>query len=123
MVHDKFKDHSQIHLVKPLDYPSLLAVIDRSTFILTDSGGLQEESPSFNKPVLILRDTTERPEVVEVGAGVLVGTNQQKIIEEAEKLLIDQQHYEKMAHVENPFGDGQAAQRILDQIAKSYELA
>jgi UDP-N-acetylglucosamine 2-epimerase (non-hydrolysing) len=123
VVHDKFKDHSQIHLVKPLDYPSLLAVIDRSTFILTDSGGLQEESPSFNKPVLILRDTTERPEVVEVGAGVLVGTNQEKIIEEAEKLLTDQQHYEKMAHVENPFGDGQAAQRILNQIAKSYELA
>lgn len=87
VVHDKFKSHAQIHLVKPLDYPSLLAVIDRSTFILTDSGGLQEESPSFNKPVLILRDTTERPEVVEVGAGVLVGTNQQKIIEEAEKFF------------------------------------
>lgn len=80
VVHDKLKDHSQIHLVKPLDYPSLLAVIDRSNFILTDSGGLQEESPSFNKPVLILRDTTERPEVVEVGAGVLVGTNQQKLL-------------------------------------------
>ncbi|MES0794070.1 UDP-N-acetylglucosamine 2-epimerase, partial [Acinetobacter baumannii] len=99
---------------------SLLAVIDRSTFILTDSGGLQEESPSFNKPVLILRDTTERPEVVEVGAGVLVGTNQQKIIEEAEKLLTDSQHYQKMAHVENPFGDGCAAQRILDEIARTY---
>ncbi len=70
-----------------------------------------------------MRDTTERPEVVEVGAGVLVGTNQQKIIEEAEKLLTDPQHYEKMAHVENPFGDGQAARRILDQIAHSYELA
>lgn len=119
-MHDKFKNHAQIHLVKPLDYPSLLAVIDRSTFILTDSGGLQEESPSFNKPVLILRDTTERPEVVEVGAGVLVGTNQQKIIEEAEKLLTDSQHYQKMAHVENPFGDGCAAQRILDEIARTY---
>ncbi|MEX5741088.1 non-hydrolyzing UDP-N-acetylglucosamine 2-epimerase [Acinetobacter baumannii] len=120
VVHDKFKNHAQIHLVKPLDYPSLLAIIDRSTFILTDSGGLQEESPSFNKPVLILRDTTERPEVVEVGAGVLVGTNQQKIIEEAEKLLTDSQHYQKMAHVENPFGDGRAAQRILDEIARTY---
>lgn len=119
-MHDKFKSHAQIHLVKPLDYPSLLAVIDRSTFILTDSGGLQEESPSFNKPVLILRDTTERPEVVEVGGGVLVGTNQQKIIEEAEKLLTDSQHYQKMAHVENPFGDGRAAQRILDEIARTY---
>jgi len=123
VVHGRFKDHAQIHLVKPLDYPSLLAVIDRSIFILTDSGGLQEESPSFNKPVLILRDTTERPEVVDVGAGVLVGTNQQRIVEEAEKLLTNQQHYDKMAHVENPFGDGQAAQRILDQIAKSYDVA
>ncbi|HIE0667970.1 TPA: non-hydrolyzing UDP-N-acetylglucosamine 2-epimerase [Acinetobacter nosocomialis] len=121
VVHNKFRNHAQIHLVKPLDYPSLLAVIDRSTFILTDSGGLQEESPSFNKPVLILRDTTERPEVVEVGAGALVGTNQQKIIEEAEKLLTDSEHYQKMANVENPFGDGRAAQRILDEIAKTYE--
>ncbi|UUM29065.1 UDP-N-acetylglucosamine 2-epimerase (non-hydrolyzing) [Acinetobacter colistiniresistens] len=117
VVHARFDGHAQIHLVKPLDYPSLLAVIDRASFILTDSGGLQEESPSFHKPVLILRETTERPEVVQVGAGILVGTDQDKIIQEAEKLLSDQAHYAKMANVPNPFGDGKASQRILDQIA------
>ena len=117
VVHAKFAHHAQVHLVKPLDYPSLLAVIDRSVFILTDSGGLQEESPSFHKPVLILRETTERPEVVQVGAGILVGTDQAKIITEAERLLSDQAHYERMAHVPNPFGDGQASKRILDVIA------
>ncbi|WP_096911415.1 MULTISPECIES: non-hydrolyzing UDP-N-acetylglucosamine 2-epimerase [Acinetobacter] len=117
VVHARFDGHAQIHLVKPLDYPSLLAVIDRASFILTDSGGLQEESPSFHKPVLILRETTERPEVVQVGAGILVGTDQDKIVQEAEKLLSDQAHYAKMANVPNPFGDGKASQRILDQIA------
>lgn len=119
VVHAQFADHAQVHLVKPLDYPSLLAVIDRAEFILTDSGGLQEESPSFHKPVLILRDTTERPEVVQVGAGILVGTDQAKIIAESEKLLSDQAHYAAMANVKNPFGDGQASQRILDVIAQS----
>ncbi|MCH7336914.1 UDP-N-acetylglucosamine 2-epimerase (non-hydrolyzing) [Acinetobacter sp. NIPH 2699] len=118
VVHRKFPHYSQVHLVKPLDYPSLLAVIDRAAFILTDSGGLQEESPSFNKPVLILRETTERPEVVQVGAGILVGTDQAKIVAEAEKLLSDQVHYARMANVPNPFGDGKASQRILDQIAQ-----
>lgn len=118
VVHGKFSHHAQVHLVKPLDYPSLLAVIDRAAFILTDSGGLQEESPSFNKPVLILRETTERPEVVQVGAGILVGTDQAKIIAEAERLLSDQAHYASMANVPNPFGDGKASQRILDQIAQ-----
>ncbi|USA45688.1 UDP-N-acetylglucosamine 2-epimerase (non-hydrolyzing) [Acinetobacter sp. C26M] len=120
LVHAQFDGHAQVHLVKPLDYPSLLAVIDRASFILTDSGGLQEESPSFNKPVLILRETTERPEVVQVGAGILVGTDQEKIVAEAEKLLSDQAHYELMANVPNPFGDGKASQRILDQIADGW---
>lgn len=119
VVYGKFAQHSQVHLVKPLDYPSLLAVIDRAEFILTDSGGLQEESPSFHKPVLILRETTERPEVVQVGAGILVGTDQAKIILEAEKLLSDQTHYKRMANVPNPFGDGKASQRILDEIAEA----
>ncbi|MGB5888076.1 MAG: UDP-N-acetylglucosamine 2-epimerase (non-hydrolyzing) [Acinetobacter venetianus] len=117
IVHAKFSDHAQVHLVKPLDYPSLLAVIDRAEFILTDSGGLQEESPSFHKPVLILRETTERPEVVQVGAGILVGTDQGKIVNEAEKLLSDREHYNLMANAPNPFGDGKASLRILDQIA------
>lgn len=119
VVYAQFAEHPQIHLVKPLDYPSLLAVIDRAEFILTDSGGIQEESPSFHKPVLILRDTTERPEVVDVGAGILVGTDQQKIVTEAEKLLTDPSHYASMANAPNPFGDGKASQRILDKIARA----
>jgi len=119
VVYAQFAEHPQIHLVKPLDYPSLLAVIDRAEFILTDSGGIQEESPSFHKPVLILRDTTERPEVVEVGAGILVGTDQHKIVTEAEKLLTDPSHYASMANAPNPFGDGKASQRILDKIAEA----
>lgn len=118
VVQQRFAEHRQVHLVKPLDYPSLLAVIERSIFIMTDSGGLQEESPSFHKPVLILRDTTERPEVLHVGAGVLVGTNTALIIEHAEKLLTDPNYYNAMAQAKNPFGDGQAAQRILDKIAE-----
>lgn len=117
VVQQRFATHARVHLVKPLDYPSLLAVIERALFILTDSGGLQEESPSFNKPVLILRETTERPEVLHVGAGVLVGTDRAKIVAEAEKLISDSVHYRAMTEVENPFGDGQAAQRILDSIA------
>lgn len=119
VVYAQFAAHAQIHLVQPLDYPSLLAVIDRAEFILTDSGGIQEESPSFHKPVLILRETTERPEVVAVGAGILVGTDQEKIVREAERLLMDQGHYAAMAHAPNPFGDGKASQRILDQIAQA----
>ena len=119
VVYAQFATHAQIHLVQPLDYPSLLAVIDRAEFILTDSGGIQEESPSFHKPVLILRETTERPEVVAVGAGILVGTDQEKIVREAERLLTDQGHYAAMAHAPNPFGDGKASQRILDQIAQA----
>lgn len=119
VVYAQFAEHPQIHLVKPLDYPSLLAVIDRAEFILTDSGGIQEESPSFHKPVLILRDTTERPEVVDVGAGILVGTDQHKIVTEAEKLLTDPSHYASMANAPNPFGDGKASQRILDKIAEA----
>lgn len=120
VIHNRFDDHKRVHLVKPLDYPNLLAVIERSYFIMTDSGGIQEESPSFHKPVLILRETTERPEVISVGAGVLVGTDTPLIVKEAQHLLNDVSHYHKMSNVENPFGDGHASQRILDKIATSY---
>ena len=116
VVHQHFANHPQVHLLAPLDYPNLLNIMNRATFIMSDSGGLQEESPSFKKPVLILRTTTERPEVVDVGAGVLVGTDVEKIIHEAELLLNDPKHYQKMSQVENPFGDGLASQRILNRI-------
>ncbi|WP_026867828.1 non-hydrolyzing UDP-N-acetylglucosamine 2-epimerase [Hyphomicrobium zavarzinii] len=109
----------RIHLVEPLGYLELLAVMNRSTLILTDSGGIQEEAPSFGKPVLILRDVTERPEVVEVGAGRLVGTDAQRIVAGTVELLSDAVAYARMARAGNPFGDGFAAERIVDAITAS----
>ena len=116
VVHQYFEGHSQVHLLPPLDYPNLLNIMNQAYFIMTDSGGLQEESPSFNKPVLILRTTTERPEVVEVGGGVLVGTDKELIVYHAARLMDDVEYYRSMSQVQNPFGDGFAAERILQQI-------
>jgi UDP-N-acetylglucosamine 2-epimerase (non-hydrolysing) len=90
----------------------------RSHFILSDSGGIQEEAPSFHKPVLVLRDTTERPEVIECGAGRLVGTDAVRIFEEAALLLSNVEAYKQMSRAENPFGDGRAAERIVDVLAQ-----
>ena len=109
---------ARIHLVEPLDYPDLLRLMVRSFLILTDSGGIQEEAPSFHKPVLILRETTERPEVVEVGAGRLVGTNPDRIIAEASRLLNDPDEYARMSSAPNPFGYGHAAGRIVKILAR-----
>lgn len=117
VVSDAFKDMPQVHLLQPLDYPNLLALLQHAHLIMTDSGGIQEESPSYQKPVLILRTTTERPEVLDVGAGVLVGTDTDLIVSEATRLLEDTAYYAKRAYVKNPFGDGTAAQQILDRLA------
>ncbi len=103
----------RIHLVEPVGYPDLLRLMARSYLILTDSGGIQEEAPSFHKPVLILREATERPEVVEVGAGRIVGTNAERIVNEATRLLRDPKAYAEMSKALNPFGDGHAAERIV----------
>lgn len=116
-VHQRFADHPCVHLVPPLSYPKLMAVLNQAVFALTDSGGIQEECPSFGKPVLILRTTTERPEVLHVGAGKLVGTDTALIVQSAKELLEDPAHYQRMASAINPFGDGQASRRILDKIA------
>lgn len=118
VVESSFKDNKQVALLKPLNYPELMSVLDKAEFVLTDSGGIQEECPSFNKPVLILRETTERPEVVEVGAGRLVGTNINVIVDECKKLLNSEAHYKSMSNVKNPFGDGYASERILRSILK-----
>ena len=85
----------------------------RSYIILTDSGGVQEEAPSLGKPVLVMRDTTERPEAVDAGTVLLVGTNKDKIIKEVSSLLNDESYYEKMANTHNPYGDGQANSKII----------
>jgi len=105
-----------VHLIDPLQYESFLYLMDRSYFIITDSGGVQEEAPSLGKPVLVMRDTTERPEALEAGTVKLVGTDPKKIIEEAQKLLDDKIEYEKMSKSHNPYGDGKACQRIVEFI-------
>ncbi|MBE9106565.1 UDP-N-acetylglucosamine 2-epimerase (non-hydrolyzing) [Nostoc cf. edaphicum LEGE 07299] len=112
-------NHPRIFLTDPLDYGELVAAIGRSHLLLTDSGGLQEEAPSLGKPVLVLRDTTERPEAVVAGTAKLVGTTTENIVAAAAELLSDSDAYEAMANAINPFGDGHAAERIL-QIVQNY---
>jgi UDP-N-acetylglucosamine 2-epimerase (non-hydrolysing) len=109
-------DIGNIHLIEPLDYLPFVYLMDKSTLILTDSGGIQEEAPSLGKPVLVMRDTTERPEAVEAGTVRLVGTDVDKIATEASTLLTDAQAYQAMAFAHNPYGDGQACQRIAQAL-------
>ncbi|MEH2348700.1 MAG: UDP-N-acetylglucosamine 2-epimerase (non-hydrolyzing) [Nostoc sp.] len=112
-------NHPRIFLTEPLDYGELVGAIGRSHLLLTDSGGLQEEAPSLGKPVLVLRDTTERPEAVAAGTAKLVGTTSENIFATAAELLSNSDAYEAMANAINPFGDGHAAERIL-QIVQNY---
>ncbi|MEH2263888.1 non-hydrolyzing UDP-N-acetylglucosamine 2-epimerase [Nostoc sp.] len=112
-------NHPRIFLTEPLDYGELVGAIGRSHLLLTDSGGLQEEAPSLGKPVLVLRDTTERPEAVTAGTAKLVGTTSENIFANAAELLSNSDAYEAMANAINPFGDGHAAERIL-QIVQNY---
>lgn len=115
----ELKDVPRVHLLDPLSYPDLLKVMHKSTIILSDSGGLQEEAPSVGRPILILRERTERPEVVQVGAGILVGTDPDLIVKEALSILCDPVVYERMVTVPNPFGDGRASERIVDILESS----
>ncbi len=104
----------RIHLIAPLDYFHFVYLMTRSYLILTDSGGIQEEAPSLGKPVLVMRDKTERTEGIEAGVAKLVGTEINNIVENVENLLNDREVYERMARVANPFGDGKGVQRIVD---------
>jgi UDP-N-acetylglucosamine 2-epimerase (non-hydrolysing) len=106
-----------VRLVEPADYHQLVAWLRSARLVLTDSGGIQEEAPTFGKPVLVLRDTTERPEGVERGVARLVGTDEQRIFEEAERLLSDASAYAAMSNAGNPYGDGKAADRIAAFLA------
>jgi UDP-N-acetylglucosamine 2-epimerase (non-hydrolysing) len=103
-----------IFLIEPLSYLPFLALMQRSYFILTDSGGVQEEAPTLGKPILVMRNTTERPEGVEAGAAKLIGTNKSSIIENVRLLLKSNEEYQEMASVMNPYGDGKAAERIAN---------
>ncbi len=105
---------SNIHLIEPLDYLPFVYLMSRSYLIITDSGGIQEEAPALGKPVLVIRDTTERTEAVEAGTIKLVGTNPESICRETNKLLDDLAAYERMSFAQNPYGDGYAAKRIVD---------
>ena len=118
MVQEELGQTPGIHLTEPISYRDLLGVMSRCYLILTDSGGIQEEAVSFNKPVLVLREVTERPEVVEVGAGKVIGTKNERIVDEVSDLLVNQERYERMSTAKNPFGDGHAAERIVDILAQ-----
>ena len=107
---------SNVYLIDPLQYENFIYMMNKSYFIITDSGGVQEEAPSLGKPVLVMRDTTERPEAVEAGTVKLVGTNKDTIIKEAQKLLDDENEYNKMSKAHNPYGDGKACERIVEFI-------
>ncbi|MFJ6093449.1 non-hydrolyzing UDP-N-acetylglucosamine 2-epimerase [Pseudomonas chlororaphis] len=106
-----------IHLIEPLDYLPFVYLMNRSYLILTDSGGVQEEAPSLGKPVLVMRDTTERPEAVEAGTVRLVGTEKEKITSNLRELLLDSDAYQEMSFAHNPYGDGNACARIINTLA------
>lgn len=109
-------DCPRIHLIEPLDYLPFVYLMNRAHILLTDSGGIQEEAPSLGKPVLVMRDTTERPEAVAAGTVKLVGTDAARIVSETTRLLDDQQEYQRMSHTHNPYGDGLASSRICKVI-------
>ncbi|MGB7416378.1 MAG: UDP-N-acetylglucosamine 2-epimerase (non-hydrolyzing) [Thermosynechococcaceae cyanobacterium] len=111
-------NHPRIFLTEPLDYSALVGAIQRCHLLLTDSGGLQEEAPSLGKPVLVLRETTERPEAVTAGTAKLIGTDTDRITSEAAQLLGNAEAYDKMATAVNPFGDGQASRRIVERVTR-----
>lgn len=110
-------DCPRIHLIEPLDYLPFVYLMNHAYVLLTDSGGIQEEAPSLGKPVLVMRDTTERPEAVAAATVKLVGTDAEHIVSEITRLLDDQQEYQRMSHTHNPYGDGRAADRIASVIA------
>lgn len=115
-VNEMLSGVSNIHLIAPLSYPSFVWLMDKAKIIVTDSGGVQEEAPSLGKPVLVMRDTTERPEAVDAGTVILVGTNREMIVREALDLLSNSVRYIKMSRIENPYGDGKACVRIIDAL-------
>jgi UDP-N-acetylglucosamine 2-epimerase (non-hydrolysing) len=112
----------RVHLIEPLDYLEFANLMNKADLIITDSGGIQEEAPALGKPVLVLRDVTERPEAVEAGTVALVGTEAENIFSLAKGLLNDENEYKKMATARNPFGDGLAAQRIVQAVRSYYGL-
>jgi len=118
-VYEILNDLSNVHLIKPLDYQPFVWMMNQSDLILTDSGGIQEEGPSLGKPVLVMRDVTERPEAVSAGTVLLVGTDKEKIVNGVEKVLSDKELYATMSKAHNPYGDGKACEKIIAKLADS----
>lgn len=114
--------HPRVRLIEPPDYNEFIPLMKRSALILSDSGGVQEEAPTFGLPVLVLRDTTERPEGVTAGTAKLIGTNKQRIVDEATRLLSDAAAYQEMANAVSPYGDGRASQRIRHLVLKRFGI-
>ena len=116
-------DCERVKLIPPLEVIQFHNLLAHSYLILTDSGGIQEEAPSLGKPVVVLRDTTERPEGIEAGTLKLAGTDEEKIFEIVDELLSDREEYERMSHASNPYGDGYASRRIADAIVERFRKA
>jgi len=115
---DTSKTLSNVFLISPLDYLPFVYMMNKSFLVLTDSGGIQEEAPGLGKPVLVMRDTTERPEAVDAGTVLLVGTNKDRIVTEVVRLLDNNEHYNNMSKASNPYGDGKASERIVAVLKK-----
>jgi UDP-N-acetylglucosamine 2-epimerase len=113
---EPLRRHPNVLLTEPVDYPELVFLLKRCHFVVTDSGGIQEEAPSFGKPVLVTRETTERPEAMELGLARLVGTDEELLFSQMRALLDDPDAYSRMSRVANPYGDGRASDRIARQL-------
>ena len=113
-VNDLLSDISNIKIVEPFEYEEFIYLMSKSYLILTDSGGIQEEAPSLGKPVLVMRNKTERPEAIEAGTVKLVGSDKDKIVKEVQKLLDNYEEYQKMCKAINPYGDGKTSKRIIE---------
>ena len=116
IVHEELGGLDRVHLIEPMDYEPFANLMGKVDIVLTDSGGIQEEAPALGKPVLVLRDTTERPEAVDAGTVKLIGTEYEDVLRETNLLLDDAEHYKKMAEATNPYGDGKACERIIRAI-------
>ena len=118
IAYELLKDEPSIHLLEPLDYPKLIWLLSKAYIVLTDSGGIQEEAPSLGKPVVVLRDVTERIEGLEAGTAILAGTDRKRIVNITSRLLACKEYYEKVSKATNPYGDGKASLRIIDILKK-----
>jgi UDP-N-acetylglucosamine 2-epimerase (non-hydrolysing) len=122
IAYDKLTQTNQVHFCEPLDYLPFCHIMKRAKLVVTDSGGLQEEAPALGKPVLVLRNVTERPEAISAGTAMLAGTSETSVYQAVSKLLNDQQVYSQMAKAINPYGDGHACERIADIICSLAEM-